>query len=111
MSLTVGQELWFVHREKRSGAPRAVTVTKVGRKWVHLDYCGLRIGIDTLVADGGDYAEPGRCWVNREAWEAEEARSDAWERLRKYVDRQWRAPDGLTTARIEEILAALPARS
>ena len=32
-ALTVGQELWFVPRERYLGQPRMVKVTKVGRKW------------------------------------------------------------------------------
>lgn len=108
VSLTVGQELWFVHREDRSGAPRTVTVTKVGRKWASIDYWGLRVDINTLVAQGNGYASPGRCWINREAWDAELEREAAWSKLRKYVDRAWRPPAGLSKDQIENMLAALP---
>lgn len=108
MELSVGQELWFVHRERRSGAPHAVVVTKVGRKWAQLDRGGYRIDVNTLAADGGNYTSPGRCWINRETWEAEEVRQDAWSNLRSYFDHRWTAPAGISTAQIREILAALP---
>jgi len=108
VSLNVGQELWFVHREKRSGEPRTVKVTRVGRKWAHLDYWGHRIDITTLKADGNGYASPGQCWLNKAAWEAEVERTAAWGRLRQYMDRRWDAPEGVTKDRIEEVLASLP---
>lgn len=108
MSLTVGQELWFVYRERRRGASLSVKVTKVGRKWAQIDHGGYRIDVDTLNVDGAGYAPPGQCWLTREAWEAEVKRQDAWGKLRQYFDRRWQAPDGIQTSKLEEILAALP---
>ena len=111
VSLQVGQELWFVYRERRRGAPCIVIITKVGRKWAQLNYGGYRVNVDTLKVDGAGYTSPAQCWLTREAWEDEVNRQDAWSKLRGYFDHRWQAPDGLPTEKIEEILAALPPRS
>ena len=107
MSLAVGQELWFVHRERRSGVPHAVTVTKVGRKWASISEWGIRIDIETMVADGGGLSSPGRCWLSREAWEQEEERQKAWGRLREFFNRRWSAPDGISIDAIRQATALL----
>lgn len=101
MTLHLGQELLFVNNEKRTGAPFMVTVTKLGRKWATLDSGVYRIDINTLIADGRQFSSPGRCWLSRELYEAEERRTAAWERLRSWVDRQWTTPKGLDTEQIE----------
>ncbi len=106
MSLQVGQELWFVHRERRSGAPFATKGTRVGRKWAQLD-SHYKIDIVTLVADGGQYASPGRCWLNKEAWEAEAKRDETWWKLRRKVEYGWHAPPHLSIEQIEQMIATL----
>lgn len=111
MTLEIGQELWFVPRERRDGKPHPVTITKIGRKWAEVDRGYYRIDINTLVADGGQYASPGRCWLNQSAWEEEEARQSAWDSLKKYFDRAWTAPEDFPRSKMEEILAMLPSRS
>lgn len=106
VTLQVGQELWFVPRERRSGAPFITKVIKVGRKWAELD-SRYRIDLTTLVADGGQYTSPGRCWLRKEDWEAAVRRSERWDYLRRLVDRQYRAPDGLATETIEHVIGLL----
>lgn len=104
--LQVGQELWFVHRERRSGAPFTTKVTKIGRKWAQLD-SHYRIDVATMVADGGQYTSPGRCWISREEWEAEVARNEAWWKLRRMIERQYDPPAGLSTEQIGQIIGTL----
>lgn len=110
MTLKVGQELWFVPSNSRRDKPEAVTIEKIGRKWAHIGSAG-RVNLETLVVDGGVHSSPGRCWLNREAWEAETRRQDAWRRLRSAIDRQWQAPDGLSLEQIEQATAILSARA
>jgi hypothetical protein len=108
MTLTVGQVLWFVPSHIRD-KPEAVTVLKIGRKWAHIGKHG-RVNRETLFVDGGTFASPGRCWLSKEAWEAEVRRQEAWQRLRKDIDRQWQAPDGLSLEQIEQAIEILSSR-
>lgn len=96
-SLENGQELWWV----TEGSKRAyvVIVSKVGRKWAQLDN-GHRIDVDTLVADGGEYTSPGRCYLNRELYEQESAVLSEWKRLKDDMHSQ---PKNLS---VDDILAA-----
>lgn len=97
-----GQELWYVPSDRRfdkNGS--AVTVTKVGRKWLSLSN-GERIEADTLVADGRGYAAPGRCWLSEDHWLAEVSRRAAWNDLRALLERQYAAPDGLSEVEIRQ---------
>ena len=52
----VGQKLWFVRSEKRSGESREVTVEKVGRVWATLSN-RMRCDASGRV-DGGQYSSP-----------------------------------------------------
>lgn len=106
MALQIGQELWFVHRERRSGAPFATTVTKVGRKWAELA-CHYRIDLSTLIADGGNYTSPGRCYLRKEDWEAQVRLETAWDALRVIVNRNYSPPAGLSQEAIEEIICKI----
>jgi hypothetical protein len=99
-NLTVGQTLWYVPRELRFQKPSEVTVQKIGRKWAQVDY-RLRIDVQTLIADGGDYSSPGRCYLSREEYEAELARRDAWRDFCKLL--RWsRQPRAATIEAIEQ---------
>jgi hypothetical protein len=110
VTLKVGQVLWFVPNEIRRNKPEAVTVEKIGRKWAHIGN-GARADLDTLVVDGGVYTSPGRCWLHKEAWEAETRRQDAWLRLRQGIERHRKAPDGLSLEQIERAAAVLTSRT
>lgn len=86
--LEVGQELWYVPADSRfvASQSRSVRVEKIGRKWASLN-TQYRIDINTLWADGGQYSSPGRCWLSRDAWLAEQRRHALWDRLWNLVDR------------------------
>lgn len=109
-AFTVGQELWFEPSERRRREQPddkgcyLVRVVKVGRRWVKLSRGGDRMDVNTMEVDGGAYQSPGRCWPSKKAWQAEEARQDAWRELRDHVARQWRPPEWLPT---EDIVRAL----
>ena len=67
--LEVGQKLWFVSRYSWSRMTEvkgySVTITKVGRKYAHLDNRN-RIFLDNLVVDGGQYSSPGECHLSEQ---------------------------------------------
>lgn len=66
MKLKVGQELWWVPSYDMK--PYSVTIKKVGRKWAELNN-HPRININTLEADGGHYASPGRCYLSKQDYD------------------------------------------
>jgi len=104
--LKVGQKLFFVYSDKRRGPAGDVEVTKVGRKWAELS-SHYRIDLVTLEADGAGYMSPGRCYLGREAYEAEVKLSRAWDDLRSKVSFQWGPPNGVTAGQIVDALALL----
>lgn len=104
MTVQVGQQLWYVPRERRfGGAPRWVTVAGVRRKWFDVEELPhVRFDVATLRADGADFESPGACHLDRTAWEAAQERDANWSRLRRGIDHKWSAPDGVSTAAIRE---------
>ena len=105
--LAAGQCLWFVPNGRHS-SPAYVTVEKIGRKWAQISN-GYRIGVETWMADGGQYMSPGSCWESEEAWKSEAERRNAWAQFRDVVDRSYSAPDSLTRQQIEELTRLLTA--
>ena len=86
-----GQKLyfeWSKYSSKRNTG-EMVTITKIGRRWLELSN-GHRADAATLCADGGKYSAPGRCYLSREAREADRAREAAWTALSHKMQR--RAP-------------------
>ena len=100
----VGQKLWFVRSEKRSGEPREVTVEKVGRVWATLSN-HLRCDATGKV-DGGSYQSPGHCYVNRGAYELEQARLIAWRKFTCGLEYK-QMPETLTIEALAQIAASL----
>jgi len=97
--LTVGQKLWWMPSNIREFGCE-VTVTKVGRKWAHLDNFE-RIDTKTLVSDGVAWPN-GRCYLSQAEHQAELALSLAWQKL--CFDLKHRSqPTGVT---LESIAAA-----
>lgn len=100
----VGQKLWFVRSEKRSGEPREVTVEKAGRVWATLSN-HLRCDATGKV-DGGNYQSPGHCYVNREAYELEQVRLSAWWKFKRGLEHK-QMPETLTIEALAKIAASL----
>lgn len=100
MNYIIGQSLCFEfsEHEARSGQCQIVTITKVGRRWLKISN-GYRVDAKTLIADGGAYASPGRCFFSREERDKELARKKAWANLRKSLS--WLAPDDVSAEDIE----------
>lgn len=101
--LKVGQQLWFVPRERRSSQPKFVTVTKVGRDWAYVSghRHNSRVSLVSLDIDGGEYASPGRCYLNREEYEQQVAATTALHQVAQGVKIY-----GLTTIPLSDILQA-----
>ena len=72
---------------------------KVGRKWAELDN-RERIDLETLISDGGRYAQNGRCYVSQEAYEQAEALVLAWIKLKRDLH-YGRIPEDVTIGDIE----------
>ena len=106
MPLRVGQRLWFVPNDRRSGAPYEVTVEKIGRKWALIGY-RRRIDVETLKVDGGNYTSPGQCYEDRAAYETEVALQSAWSDFQQKVRSAWSVPEGVTMDEIRAAYAAL----
>lgn len=105
MKLTVGQTLWYVP-SGRHGNPHEITVEKVGRKWATCSRF-LRIDMETLAADGGNYSSPGSCYLSKADHDAEVALEETWKRFRDLVDRQWHCPEGVRISQMENAARAL----
>lgn len=109
VKLTAGQELFYVPRSRFQN-PASVVVEKVGRKWASLSN-RIRVDIETLIADGGDYPSPGRAYLRKEDHEEEAALNADWAALRKKIDRLWSPPPGMTREMIASIDRRLTPRA
>lgn len=107
MEYTVGQKLWFVpsHNERWS-SQKEVTVRKVGRKWVELD-TGQRIEKGKRIIDGGDYSSPGSVYSSKQEYDNYVSLNNAWDDLRRTIDKRYSPPDGMTIEKIEQAKAIL----
>lgn len=103
--LSLGQTLWYVPSSRR-GTPHEAKIQGLGRKWATLDN-GERINISTLLADGGQYFSPGRCYLSKEAYEAELAVCKAWNEFRNTVSRCYSPPEAVTLNQIHNAHRAL----
>lgn len=107
MTIKVGQKLWMVPRERYLGAPRFVTVTKVGRTWAHIDCHSYRVGLKSMKIDGGEYTSPGRCYLTKEEHDRELERERVWRELRKLVAEHHTPPEWMTTNDMVELQSLL----
>ncbi len=95
-NIVVGQKLYYVpNRHNSSGAAREVTVEKVGKKWIAIDF-GHRIEIGTLIADGGKYSSPGCCFLSKKHYDEIVMLNVMWGDTRKLFDHRYSRPDHIT---------------
>ena len=92
--MKVGDILLWVGRGNHV-TMRDVTVTKVGRKWISLSN-HARIDKTSLIADGGEYMPPGRCYLSKSEYEAEIALSRAWQKFRMDIGSMYQIPKNAT---------------
>lgn len=98
----VGDTLYCVYFNRRS--PQTVTITKVGRKWLHLSN-GYRADIDTLILDGGEYSSPGKCWMSQAEYKLHVELDKRWKRIA--MEFHSLRPNHLTMADLDEICRLL----
>lgn len=103
---TVGQKLWFVPSQRYLGEPKEVSITKIGRKWLSVSN-GMKISIDNLNADGGQYISPGTAYLNRGLYESDLRLNGLWKRLKLIVNAYAVPPDCMNEQKIQDILALL----
>jgi len=98
-ALKVGDTLWFVP-ERGYGQPCELKIASIGRKWMTVapSWPG-RIHKGTLWVEEG-----GQCYRSRGHYEAREATTASWNRLR---DRMRACPSDLTEQRIRQAAALL----
>lgn len=113
--LTIGQKLWWVgsNYRRHDHDQGEATVTKIGRKWAELSFSwrALRIDKNTLIADGGGYTSPGRCYLSRDHFEAAEHVRKVWDEFQTDFRGRYGMPPEMTVERIIEArrLLGLPA--
>jgi len=101
LKLEENQKLWFVGAGNFSRTRGEITVTSIGRKWASVTGAFIgRIAVDTLMADGGAYSCPGRCYASEAAWIEQDGPDIAWRDLR--VKMTGPCPTGLTYDRVVE---------
>ena len=99
---TVGQELYFEwsRYSSRNGRGEAVTITRVGRKWLELSN-GHRVDKARLVADGRGHSSPGTAYLSRTDREANVRLHEAWRRLQNQMA-VTQPGEGVTAERVAE---------
>ena len=110
MEFTVGQKLWCVMSDRRGGSfpGREVTITKVGRKWLTIDYADYRVDMGHMFVDGHGYASPGRCYLSKEEYEKIPALQAAWKEFRARLTLMYGTiPEGVTVEDIREAMKLL----
>lgn len=111
--MIVGQKLYYVPANRyRRTSPTEVTVAAVGRKWVTFRDGSItqRFALTDarMVVDCGQHLSPGRCYIDKDAYETEQAMDRRWNELVKWVDRhKWGPPAGMTVERIDQAIAVL----
>ncbi len=97
----VGQILWYVPTQRWNGEKREVTITKIGSKWLTLNN-GDRAEIDGLGVECKGYSDKARCYVDRVAYEEEQALKEAWTAFRQDTDRMRKVPKLATIEAIQQ---------
>jgi len=103
--LRAGQTLWWVTRSnfhQTINRNYEVVVEKMGRTWAYLSN-GERIDRN-LIADGGQYSSPGRCYFNKEHYLSEMARQIKWDELYDLVRQRHVVPHHLSTDEILKMI-------
>ena len=101
---TVGQKLYYVGRNN-TRTRQEVTISSVGKKWLTVDN-HLRLGIETLIADGGDYAPPGTAYLSQQDYLNLLALQGAWLHLKSLL-LSHRVPEDVTIEKINQAKAIL----
>lgn len=97
-----GDQLYKVHNDHRMRSRDGhVTVKSAGAKWITTTD-GQRFNTSDLRGDNTH----SRLYLSKEIWDAEVARQNAWDRLRKLVER-FSPPEALSTEDMKQAIALL----
>lgn len=78
----IGQTLYFVPSR---GKPFETTISSVGNTWLYLTNQRLRVDKETLIADGGNYSSPGRCYANVEEYDLHVKTVQRWQDFKNII--------------------------
>ncbi len=111
MTYSIGQEFYYVPRERYMGNPRNMKITKIGRKWITLSamtHWTIRADKTNLVVDGAGYQPPGVLYASKESYEAMKVLSEEWTTFARAVYRtSHRQPTDVTIEDIKQARALL----
>ena len=93
--------VWYV--PSRNGNPRAVTVEKVGRKWVTFKEIEGRTAIGSTEVEIQGFGRVGILYPSREVWAEKRLLEAAWSDVQRDLCRKTARPAGVT---LEDINAA-----
>lgn len=102
---TVGQKLYFV--PAYNARPYDVTISKVGRKWLHCQSFGQSIRVDAKTLRPHEDDARGCFYHSQAEYEQRVAPSQAWDEFRRTVARGYSVPDGVTVEKIQQATALL----
>lgn len=104
MTLRIGQKLWFVPNGRPWIEAREVTIMRLGRKWLYVDFNHYQICRRALtVRARKGYDSLGQCWLTKAEYERWLRRHGAWRHFRRQVQDKWGPPESVT---LEQIQAA-----
>src|SRR5688572_12649095 len=101
--VSVGQTVFVSWSHRARDNLSTSSVTKVGRKWVHLTG-GYRFD-ESMTLDGSGYSSPGRVYLSREDYERKVREDTEWSDLRAAVESHKRRD--YTAEQVHSALAAL----
>lgn len=101
---TVGQKLFYVGRNNAQ-SKQEITISGVGKKWLTIDN-HLRLDIETLIADGGDYTPPGAAYLSEQDYLDLLALQGAWLHFKSLLSSH-RVPEDVTIEKINQAKAIL----
>lgn len=113
--MKIGDKLWFVQTSyigEEKGEGKELTITKVGRLYAYsqAEWRLYKIQISNLsVTDERSYHD-GQCYLSKDAYVLEKLRQEEWRLLKKLVECQWNAPEGVTLPEIMQIQVLLGMR-
>lgn len=102
----IGQTLYFVPSR---GKPFEVTISSVGHTWIYFLNRRLRVDKETLIADGGNYLSPGRCYANVEEYDLHVKTMERWNDFKNMMACAYYR-DNLTLEDIETLIEILKKR-
>lgn len=107
--MQVGQKLLYVPKQSygQQPEPYEVEVLSVGRKWAVIKNRSgpIKVMIDTMAADGGQYLSPGQCWYSRALWEESLEMKKQWDMFRKEIERFNNPPKQLSLQDVKTLAA------